>query len=71
MLTDAGYMTTAEVAVTLGVSGARVRQHLAVGDIEPVGMAGSGTVYTREAVEGLLRLRAARGNRTPLVEEHL
>ncbi len=66
-LTDAGYLTTREVARMLGVTTARVRQLAAARDIVPAGMAGPSVIYTVEAAEGLLALRAERGNKVPQV----
>ncbi len=67
VLTDAGYLTTREVARKLGVTTARVRQHAASRDIAPAGMAGPSAVYTVEAAEDLLALRAERGYKVPQV----
>ncbi len=67
VLTDAGYLTTREVARKLGVTTARVRQHAAARDIVPAGMAGPSAVYTVEVAEDLLALRAERGYKVPQV----
>ncbi len=67
VLTNAGYLTTREVARVLGVTTARVRQHAAARDIMPAGMAGPSAVYTVKAAEDLLAFRAERGNKVPQV----
>lgn len=64
-LHDAGYITTAEAARRLGVVPERIRQHARAGDIESAGTVGRTQLFTVEAVDQLLELRAERGLRVP------
>jgi hypothetical protein len=64
-LEDAGYVTTAEVARMLDITPRRVRQHVTAGDLAPAGTVMGRDVFTIEAAEGLLALRAERGYHVP------
>lgn len=64
-LEDAGYLTTAEVARMLDITPRRVRQHVTAGDLAPSGEVMGRDVFSIEAAEGLLGLRAERGYHVP------
>ena len=64
-LSDAGYMTTAEVARMLDITPRRVRQHVTAGDLVPSGSVVGRDVFSIEDAEALLALRAERGWHVP------
>lgn len=59
------YLTTTEAARRLDIHPERLRQHARAGDIEPAGMIGRTQLWSVDAIEQLLEIRAERGYRVP------
>jgi len=58
-------MSAADTARYLGITTERLRQHANAGDITAAGTIGRVTLYTVEAADSLLALRAERGYKVP------